>query len=62
MRGYLQDRKLQWFGHLERIEEKTYKVSGRFPRRPPTKTWNVLIRNDLKERKVRKDLTKGRNA
>ena len=40
----------------------TFKVSGSFSRGRPRKTWNEVIRRDLKERKVNKNITKGRNA
>ena len=56
----------KWFGHLERIEEcaeftkcRTFKVSGSFPRARPRKTWNEVIRSDLRERKVNNDIIKG---
>lgn len=39
MRQYLQNQKLKWLGHLERMEEntwfskcRTFKVNGNFPR------------------------------
>ena len=45
MREYLQDRRLQWFGHLEKMDEsvwsskcRTFKVSCSFPRGRPKKT------------------------
>ena len=69
MKKCLQDRRLQWFGHLEGMEEnawsrtcRTFKVSGSFLKGQPTKTWNEVFRSDLKERKVRKDLPKDKNA
>ena len=53
----LQDRRLLWFDHLEIMEENAwsgkcrwFNVSGKFHR----KTWNEMIRGELKERKVRK--------
>ena len=63
MRDCLEDRKLQLFGHLERMEEnawygkcRTFKVSGSFPRRLLRKTQNIVIKSVLKERKGSKDL------
>lgn len=57
------------FGHLERIEEKawsglcrTCNVNGSFPRGPPMEIWNEVIRSNLKERKVHKDLTEDINT
>ena len=49
MKECLQDRRLQWFGHLEGMEEsacsskcKTFKVGSIFPRRQTRKTWNEV--------------------
>ena len=54
----LLDRKRPWFGHLERMEEsvwsteyRTFKVGNSLPRGQPWKTWNDLIKSDLKESK-----------
>ena len=65
----VQDRRLRYFGYLERMENSAWssncgilKVSGSFPRERPRKTWNEVIICDLKERKVRKDKSKDRNA
>ena len=59
MREYLWDRKLQWFGHLESMEEsawsskcRTFKSSGSFLSGQPGKTWNEVIRSDLKKGKL----------
>ena len=59
---------MQWFGHLEAVEEsawsckcRIFKASGSFHRRRPRKTWKI-IRSDLKEIKVSKNLDKNRNA
>ena len=68
MRKCLQDRRLQWFGHLERLEGnawsskcRAFKVSGNLPR-----VWqgicSKVIRSDLKERKFAKDVAKDKNA
>ena len=66
MREFSQDR---GFGHLERTEQnawsskcRTFKARGSFPRGRARKTWNEIIRSDLKERKVRKDIAKDRNV
>ena len=54
----LLDRKQPWFGHLEGMEEsvwstedRTFKVGNSLPRGQPWKTWNDLIKSDLKESK-----------
>ena len=69
VRECVQDRRLQWFGHLERIKEsawsskcRTFKVRGSLPRGRPRKIWNEVIRSDLKEREVSKDIAKDRNV
>ena len=65
----LQERRLQWFDLLERMEKsawsskcRTFKVSGSFPRGRPNEAWNEVIRSDLKEKKVGKDVAKDRNV
>ena len=47
------------FGNLERMEEtawsskyRTFKVSRSFSRGRPRKTWDEVIRSDLKERRT----------
>ena len=55
MRECLQGRRLQWFCHLETVEES-------FPRGRPSKAWNVVIRNDVKRSRVNKEPAKDRNA
>lgn len=63
MKQCLQNRRLQWFGYLERTSEnarsskcRTFLVSGSFTRRRLKKTWNVVNKSDPKERKVSKYL------
>lgn len=63
VRKCLQDGRLQWFAHQERMGEnawsseyRTLKVSVNFPRGRPRKTWNEAFRSDLKVRKVSKVL------
>ena len=55
------DKRLQWFGHVERTEEhawsskcRKFKVNSSFPRTQPKNTWNEAIRSDLKQRKANK--------
>ena len=57
------------FGRLERMEERaqsikcrTFKVSGSLTRGQPRKTWNEVIRSDLKESKVSKDTARDKNG
>ena len=63
MKECLQDRKLQWFGHLERMEESarfdkgtTFKVSSSFPRGLLRKTWPEVFRIDLKGKSAKKEM------
>ena len=65
MKEFLQDRRLQCLGLLERMEEnplsntcRTFKVNDSLTRGRPRKTWNEVNRSDLKEREVSKDLAK----
>ena len=65
----MQERRIQWFGHPEEMEEnalsikcETLRDSGSIPRQNPGKIWNEVIRNDLKERKASKNLPKDSNA
>ena len=69
VRECFQEKRLQWFHPLERMEKnawssncRIFKVSDSFPRRLLRKTWNEVIRGDLKERENSKDLAKGGNA
>ena len=64
----MDDKRLPRFGLLQRIDEivwsskcRIIKVSS-FYRRRSQKTWNEVIRSDLKEWKVSKDIAKGTNA
>ena len=41
---------------------RTFRVTDSFPRRWPRKTWNKVIRSDLKKKKASKDLAKDWNA
>ena len=52
----LQNRRLLWFGHLERMEEspwpsktRNFRVGGSLARERPRKTWCGVIRIDLVE-------------
>ena len=56
MRKYSQGKRLQWFGHLERMKEipwpskcRSFKVSVSFPGELPRKTQNGIFRSDLRE-------------
>ena len=66
-RECLHGRRLQWFGHLERMEESAWFskcriFSSSIHRGRPRKICNEVIRSDLKLRKVSKDIAKDRNV
>ena len=41
---------------------RTFKVNSSLPRGQPRKTWNEVIRSDLKEMKVSNNKAKDKNA
>ena len=56
MREFLQNRSLKWLGYLEKEKESawfsiysTLKLSGSFSRERPRKSWNEVIKSDLKK-------------
>ena len=65
----VQNRRLRWFGHIERMDESAWvsrcravEVAGSVGRGRPKKTWEEVIRMDLRERRVSKDLARDRLA
>ena len=63
----MQNRRLRWFGHVERMDKnawasrcRTIKVTGTTGRGRPKKTWEEVIRIDLKQKGVSRDLVKDR--
>ena len=63
----MQNRRLRWFGHVERMDKnawasrcRTIKVTGTTGRGRLKKTWEEVIRNDLKQKGVSRDLVKDR--
>ena len=64
VRKCLQDRRLQWYSHLESAwssKYRTFQVSSSLLRGRPRKTQNEVIRNDLKEMRVSNNKAKDRN-
>ncbi|XP_057295443.1 uncharacterized protein LOC130623915 [Hydractinia symbiolongicarpus] len=68
IKDFIQIRRLNWLGHLERMEEDNWVrkcrdliVPGAKPRGRPRKTWQEVIRTDLIERKLSLDLTQSRS-
>ena len=65
----VQNRRLRWFGHTERMDKsfwvsrcRAVEVSGSVGRGRPKKTWEEVIKIDLRERRVSKDLARDRLA
>ena len=65
----VQNRRLHRFGHIERMDKsfwvcrcRAFEVSDSFGRGRPKKTWEEVIKTDLRERRVSKDLTRDRLA
>ena len=44
------------------VKRGTFKISGSLPRGRPKKTWNKVIKSDLKERKVIREVAEDRIA
>ncbi|XP_057298413.1 uncharacterized protein LOC130629284 [Hydractinia symbiolongicarpus] len=68
IKDVIQIRRLNWLGHLERMEENNWVrkcrdliVPGAKPRGRPRKTWQEVIRTDLIQRKLSLDLTQSRS-
>ena len=65
----VQNRRLCWFGHIERMDKSLWvsrcrvvEVSGSAGRGRPKKTWEEVIKMDLRERRVNQDLARDRLA
>lgn len=68
IRDVVQTRRLRWFGHLERMEEDNWVskcrgmvVEGTKPRGRPRKTWQEVIRADLRQKSLTPELTQSRS-
>ena len=44
------------------VKCRTFKLSDNWPKGRPEKTWNGVIRSDLKEKKANKKIAKDRNT
>ena len=69
IRRCVQNRRLRWFGHIERMDKsfwvsrcRAVEVSGSVGRRRPKKAWEEVIKMDLRERRVSEDLARDRLA
>ena len=69
IRECVQRRRLQWFGHVERMEPTAWPslcrnlvVNGKKSKGRPRLTWNEVIKKDLKEKNLSKELAQDRNA
>ena len=63
----VQIKRLEWFGHLERMEDTAWankcrdlQINGRTGRGRPKTTWNEVVKRDLKARGLNKDLAQDR--
>ena len=63
----IQNRRLSWFGHVERSPETSWinkcrqiNVPGKVGRGRPKKTWGEVVKADLKQKGVTKDLAHDR--
>ncbi len=69
IRQVLQRNRLRWFGHVERKKEddgvkraQNLVVDGRRPRGRPRKTWTDVVKSDMKERNMTRELAHDRTA
>ena len=60
-------RRLEWFGHVERMDERTWasrcryiEIEGNIPKGRPKLTWNQLIKKDLKDKNLHKEQAQDR--
>ena len=65
----MQKRRLCWFGHVERKDDgdwvkkcRTMRLEGAAVKGRPRKTWDEVIKSDLKQKGVTRDLAKDRLA
>ena len=65
LRECMQHRRLQWFGHLEKMEANAWAskcrdimVDDRLARGRPRKSWSEVVRKDLRDKNVSKDVAK----
>ena len=68
IRDVIQARRLRWFGHLERMEGDNWVskcrdlvVPGTKPRGRPRKTWQEVIRTDMRQKNLRPELPQSRS-
>ena len=68
IRDVIQARRLRWFGHLERMEGDNWVskcrdlvVPGTKPRGRPRKTWQEVIRTDMRQKNLRLELPQSRS-
>ena len=65
----MQSRRIYWFGHSERMDMSVWvskyravEVEGSVTRCRPWQAWDKVIRRDLREKRVSKDLAKDKSA
>ena len=69
IRELIQAKRLRWFGHVERMDIenwvskcRSYVVEGDVAKGRPRKTWFEVVRNDLKEKNISRELALDRTA
>ena len=68
IRDVIQARRLRWFGHLERMERDNWVIKcrdlvvpGTKSRGRPRKTWQEVIRTDMRQKNLRPELPQSRS-
>ncbi len=69
IRDFVRKRRLRWFGHVERMDVDNWvkkcrdlDVEGSRSRGRPRKTWDEVVRGDLKAKANHRDLAQDRVA
>ena len=69
IRDLMQQRRLRWYGHVERMEDdnwvkrcRSLSVEGKRERGRPRKTWEQVVAKDMKEKKLHRTLAQDRVA
>ena len=63
----MRQRRLRWYGHVERREDSSWlkkvrnlEVDGESGRGRPRKTWEQVIKEDLRAKELRRELAQNR--
>ena len=65
----LRQRRLRWFGHVERSTKESWlqkvrklEIPGQVKRGRPRKTWEQVLNNDLKVKGIQRELAQNRSG